>query len=194
MGSKGSCCKAICLHKTGGESTWLPGEECCQSDFGTSTAVLSSTGTPDHCATSRTTICTGLLLGAGPNPSCAPTPATWEIGAGNALEHSSVGKGREVWGSGDRLQDSLLSGGAHAHFHTCTRQGRKRCSVRMCPLHSQLLRWHCLGQLGIAEIWNLKKYVQDSILHLPSYMTIGKSFHFCEPWCPHFVNGGNVEF
>lgn len=65
--------KAICLHKTGGESTWLPGEECCQIDFETSTAVLSRAGRPDHCATSRSTICTGLLLGAGPSLSCAPT-------------------------------------------------------------------------------------------------------------------------
>lgn len=37
-GAGGSCCKAICSHKTGGESTWLPGEECCQSDFRRSTA------------------------------------------------------------------------------------------------------------------------------------------------------------
>lgn len=71
-GAEESCRKAICLHKTGGESTRLPGEECCQSGLETSTAVLPSAGRPNHCATSSTTICTGLLLAAGPNPSCAP--------------------------------------------------------------------------------------------------------------------------
>lgn len=146
---------------------------------------------PDHCATSLTTIWTGPLLRAGPNLSCA----TSKTGAGNALEHGSVSRNTEVWVPGDKdLRTASWVGVVHAHFYTHTRHGRKWCSVRICPLHSQFLRWHCSGQLGTAETWNLKKYVQDSILDLPSYMTIGKSFHFCEPQCPHFVHGGNVGF
>lgn len=38
--------KAICLHKTGAEMTWQPGEECCQSNFWTSTAECSSAERP----------------------------------------------------------------------------------------------------------------------------------------------------
>lgn len=59
---------------------------------------------------------------------------------------------------------------------------------------SDLLRWRCSSQLGAATIWNLKICAQDSILHPSSWMTTGKSVHFCEPWLPHFVNGGNAEF
>lgn len=40
------CRKAICFQKTGAERTWQPGEECCQSNFWTSTAELSSAERP----------------------------------------------------------------------------------------------------------------------------------------------------
>lgn len=193
-GTEGSCCKAICLHKTGGESTWLPGEECCQSNFVTSTAELSSAGRPDHCATSRTAICTELVLSAGPNPELHPTlpqespeqVMLWNTALWTRVQGREAQETKTSW-------DSLLSGGAHAHVHTRTGHGGKQCSARMRPHHSQLLRWHCSGQLGVAVIWNWRR-IQDSILHLTSWMTIGKPYHFCEPGFPHFVHGGNVKF
>lgn len=61
-------------------------------------------------------------LRACAKPELRPHPALGKTGAGNALEHSSVGGGAGVSGAG-RPQDSLLCGGSREHVHISTCHG-----------------------------------------------------------------------
>lgn len=117
-------------------------------------------------------------------PQLHTHPAPGKTGAGNALEHSCVGRSAGVSGSRDKDLPRQPPVCVHGHVHTPTHPGRKLFSVRMPPLHSQLPRWHYSGLLGVC-CDSKSEDTCSKLNHTSSLMTIGKSFHFCEPQFPH---------